>query len=403
MKHPFQILLANELGTHLYAAVKNHIIVYNLSTGSQLGHWFDEQQSQHINDQQIRKTGKTLTAKSKILNHIKCLSITKDEKYLIASTDSDKSILIFELNFINQKNCLKLSKRQPMPKRPSSITTTTNEVIVADKFGDVYSIPIDSNEPKLEKNLQPLLGHVSMLTDVLVTSHNNKQFLITSDRDEHIRISNYPKSYVIRNFLLSHENYISSLSLIKGTDYLISGGGDDYILVWNWVTGELITKFDIKSEVASYLTDDHFVPEKFRIDERTTEINISKISNMKKGNKTLVLVLVEKLSVLVILEFDGKELKSSQTIHAYSPLITFTNSKDKVIVSIDPKDSEESEDLNYIYFEIYKFNKENELLPDNDSSHVVRKIESHFPVEVKNREEFAELYPVSALRKRSEH
>ena len=59
---------------------------------------------------------------------------------------------------------------------------------------------------QLQKKLVPILGHVSMLTDVLIGKFNNKEFIISTDRDEHIRISNYPKSYVIKDFYLDMMN-----------------------------------------------------------------------------------------------------------------------------------------------------------------------------------------------------
>ena len=125
---------------------------------------------------------------------------------------------------------MKLIKRQPIPKRPSSITIDSQgqRAIVADKFGDVYTVSINDDfstseiEIEIEKDIQPILGHVSMLTDItMATTHhnnNNKQFIITADRDEHIRISNYPKSYVIKNFYLVmmnlYLNYISLFNMI---------------------------------------------------------------------------------------------------------------------------------------------------------------------------------------------
>ncbi|KAI5959800.1 TRM82 [Candida pseudojiufengensis] len=392
MKHPFQLLISTD--THLFGALQNEILVYNLETGSLLGSWADTQKSQHINDQHIRKTGKILTAKQKILNHIKCLDITKDQKYLIASTDSDKSILAFQLDF-DSFDCLGLYKRQPMPKRPSSITTLDKDVIVADKFGDVYIVPIDLEDPTQEKDFHPITGHVSMLTDILITNHNNKNFLITSDRDEHIRISNFPKSYVIRNFLLNHENYISCLNLLEDTSYLISGGGDDYIILWDWVKGEKITSFDLKEVIEPHLNDNHLVPEKFRNNDTDKEMNISQIQSIKINGKYYILVLVERTSCLIVLEFNGQdEIKLKQILETSSPIITFTISQNSVILSLESETN---------VLEIYKFNNEQNLIKDESKSEIIEYIESRIPIEVNNIKEFADLYPISALRKRSEH
>lgn len=47
-----------------------------------------------------------------------------------------------------------------------------------------------------------VLGHTSSLTTMLLTP--NDEFLITADRDEHIRVSQYPKGYNIERFCMGH-------------------------------------------------------------------------------------------------------------------------------------------------------------------------------------------------------
>jgi len=48
-----------------------------------------------------------------------------------------------------------------------------------------------------------MLGHVSMLTDILLSK--DEKYVITSDRDEKIRVTKYPKTYIIKNFCLGHK------------------------------------------------------------------------------------------------------------------------------------------------------------------------------------------------------
>ena len=49
----------------------------------------------------------------------------------------------------------------------------------------------------------PILGHVSMITSMLVLDDVGK--IITADRDEHIRVSEWPNSWKISRFLLGHK------------------------------------------------------------------------------------------------------------------------------------------------------------------------------------------------------
>lgn len=193
-----------------------------------------------------------------------------------------------------------------MPKRPSDITTGPgSQIIIADKFGDVYSIPLlmtplspsalalrtstpkqsttepaantftvhskrnlaalehqrkqleqekakggksKSEEPSFESNL--LLGHVSMLTSLLVTETQGRKYILTADRDEHIRVSRYiPQAHIIEGFCLGHTEFISDMTIPLGTeDILVSGGGDE-LFVWNWKEGRILSKTNLLSLV----------------------------------------------------------------------------------------------------------------------------------------------------------
>lgn len=66
------------------------------------------------------------------------------------------------------------------------------------------------------------MGHLSMLLDLILT--NDEKFLITCDRDEKIRISNYPNSYNIDSYLLTHREFVRQIELVTN-DKLISSSG----------------------------------------------------------------------------------------------------------------------------------------------------------------------------------
>jgi hypothetical protein len=190
-----------------------------------------------------------------------------------------------------------------MPKRPCALVITEDDstIISADKFGDVYSLPLtptdpsqtplsaaqtpkpilakpfvpaaneftihsqrnrkalenqkrQSNrpsgklEPTFEHNL--LLGHVSLLTDVALATSEGRKYIITADRDEHIRVSRgMPQAHIIEGFCLGHTDFITRLCVPENQPHLlVSGGGDDEFFLWDWRNGQIVSKGDLKKQ-----------------------------------------------------------------------------------------------------------------------------------------------------------
>ena len=171
-----------------------------------------------------------------------------------------------------------------------------NDILTGDKFGDVYSMPlIPSAEPRssmktpaqrsmpiaatnltvhtqrnlksleMQKNMQNkqkkevekpvfdhdlLLGHVSLLTDVAFaslpspdpSSTKKRTYILSADKDEHIRVSRGPpQAHVIENHCFGHTAFVSKLCIPEwAPEYLVSGGGDPHLIVWNWTAGQIL-------------------------------------------------------------------------------------------------------------------------------------------------------------------
>ena len=205
-----------------------------------------------------------------------------------------------------------------MPKRPCAVAITEDDstIISADKFGDVYSLPLlpsettvdcsvpgdaveltseifkpmsrkkpfvpaandltvhsqrnrkalenqkrqtnqppEKSEPTFEHKL--LLGHVSMLTDISLVALESRNYIITADRDEHVRISHgIPQTHIIEGYCLGHSEFVSRLCVPKErSNILISGGGDDDLLVWDFKSGKLLSSTNLKSHVVALVQE----------------------------------------------------------------------------------------------------------------------------------------------------
>ena len=268
--------------------------------------------------------------KTKTLSVLKMIA-TSDGQHVVAVTGEDKCIHVFEL--LANGSLQQLSERykagnflfgftndkhRQMPKKPCALVLTTDEstILCADKFGDVYSLPLlghptssdvevpdavrdpteqDSKQPakafapaatsltvhtrrnqQALKNQQKtkakaaqkqtlsfehqlLLGHVSLLTDlVYVTVRNEgrpdvppRSYILTSDRDEHIRVSRgLPLAHVIEGYCLGHTEFVSRLCILPwNKDMLVSGGGDGTLILWDWLNGVIKQRLDLRHDI----------------------------------------------------------------------------------------------------------------------------------------------------------
>ena len=186
-----------------------------------------------------------------------------------------------------------------MPKRVCAIVqrADTPMLLVGDKFGDVYSLPLDmveydrtafspveplntqssgfrpsateftvhtkGNREALRQQQQQkmtsskkrevaqfehklLLGHVSLLTDLILvrssTRAKPREYILSADRDEHIRVSRGPsQAHIIEHYCLGHKEFVSKLCVLPWQpDVLVAGSGEPSLKTFDWQTGTLV-------------------------------------------------------------------------------------------------------------------------------------------------------------------
>ncbi|KAI0773221.1 hypothetical protein BD413DRAFT_540191 [Trametes elegans] len=198
---------------------------------------------------------------------IRCAAVDATFTHVIQTAD-DKKLKVWLVG-----EDFKLLSERELPKKPTEIGFTRDgqTIIVSDKFGDVFSYPLHpdpatasstsnagaSKRGSLTAHENPsngtlILGHASMLTTYLLTQ--DEQFIITADRDEHIRVSWWPKGYVIERYCLGQERFVSALH-IPSFDHalLVSGGGDPYLKVWDWLSGKALSEIAVSQAVEPYI------------------------------------------------------------------------------------------------------------------------------------------------------
>jgi tRNA (guanine-N(7)-)-methyltransferase subunit TRM82 len=234
-----------------------------------------------------------------------------------------------------------------MSRRPSSIVLTPDDstILCADKFGDVYALPLlpspndevleapaqveaqpeeqnftpsasvltvhsGRNRKTLENQLKQkakgpakpkevitfkhelLLGHVSMLTDLAMANVQNRSYIITADRDEHIRISRgLPQAHIIEGFCFGHEEFVSRLCVTR-SGRLVSGGGDAHLFVWDWQSYRLAEKLPLRDTAIEHLKSRPEVSSSLK-DDATFKVAVTGIWEVPTGHDEVSKLLAQ--------------------------------------------------------------------------------------------------------------
>ncbi|KAK4943802.1 tRNA (guanine-N(7)-)-methyltransferase non-catalytic subunit trm82 [Elasticomyces elasticus] len=320
-----------------------------------------------------RKKGERRKPKveSSKLPNITHIITTSDAATVITVTAEDKSINVFSVGY---GGVLTLQSQRPMPKRLCAIVLTPDQknILVGDKFGDVYLLPLHpSNDwaptktddeqkptftpsateltvhtkgnlealrqqreqkvtqakkdgPKFELKL--LLGHVSLLTDVAITEVQDglkrKQYILTADRDEHIRVSRgITQAHVIEGYCLNHREFVTKLCIPPwDSEILVAGSGEPSLTAYRWRTGHLTDKETFKGAVGLDIST--MLDNEERTEDRLVVANIWPVHYTVSGKSPygrqpphLLLVALEGLPVLLSYNLtDQGELQHHQTL-----------------------------------------------------------------------------------------
>ncbi|XP_063995736.1 tRNA (guanine-N(7)-)-methyltransferase non-catalytic subunit WDR4 [Diachasmimorpha longicaudata] len=169
---------------------------------------------------------------------ITSVSISNDGQYLSICTNRKQLCLYKTKDF-------SLVSNRTLVRAASRVRFTPgNDVIVADKSGDAYLFATRCPEQPGEL----ILGHLSMLLDILVT--DDGKFVVSADRDEKIRVSRFPNGYNIESFCLGHTKFVSNISeLPHDKRILVSAGGDGQLKFWNYIDGVEVKRVEFMGHI----------------------------------------------------------------------------------------------------------------------------------------------------------
>ncbi|KAF6815943.1 WD repeat domain-containing protein [Colletotrichum sojae] len=325
---------------------------------------------------------------------ITLMTATSNGSHMLAVSGHDKILWVFEHD--GKGNLNQLSQRQ-MPKRPCSVLVCPDDqtILSGDKFGDVFSLPLilsekpavepvaeapaaatetsepakpyapeasnftvhskanlralqnqqreakkakrdtPKDEPAFEHTL--LAGHVSMLTALTLAVKGSRRYIVTADRDEHIRLSRYmPYAHIIEGFCLGHSNFVSALAL-PTEDVLVSGGGDTELFVWDWEAGKVLSKFHLLEQIQ-------------QVDKEATKVAVTQLlaaTVLANGLPVpVVLVVCESVPAIFVLRVSEQNtLSHVQTVSlSGNPIhvapISGESSLNSILVAIDPAEAD---------------------------------------------------------------
>jgi len=262
-----------------------------------------------------------------------------------------------------------------------------DDIIVADKAGDVY---LFSTSTPTEAGIL-ILGHMSMLLDVLIT--HDMRYILTTDRDEKIRVSTFPNCYNIMSYCLGHEKFVTNISeLPHNKSILLSCGGDGILYLWDYEFGTELKSVNFCDQISKYDID------KFNQDLRDYHYDESVNMLPVKHLRTSRFSKVE--SLIVISFYSSKILLTYLITSNENTRLPIVNYLDSITVEAEPIEcflyKQDLWVLTDIGIQIYKF--ENEKFVTHISNHKTERLNKFWEI-LKSTAIKQNLFPILYKRK----
>eukprot|EP00002_Diphylleia_rotans_P012699 TRINITY_DN2485_c1_g1_i1.p1 TRINITY_DN2485_c1_g1~~TRINITY_DN2485_c1_g1_i1.p1 ORF type:complete len:416 (-),score=94.03 TRINITY_DN2485_c1_g1_i1:205-1452(-) len=333
---------------------------------------------------------------------IRQVLFTKDGKKMISFGD-DKQVVFWNLD--NEKLTFSPSAPRPIQKKVSKAMFYDDEeskVMYCDKGGDVAVIEEsgDSSQPEV------LLGHYAVLTDMALS--RDRKLIATSDRDEKIKVSLFPKTYIAKTFCYGHTQFVTNIGFLN--DRLVSGAGDGTLRVWNPLTGAMLStssfvhregKLSLELVPREMITDKYIYPEE--IEENAPVVSKIVICEAKKK----VFVTVEGHRALYVFNYDDTNAEEPRFFQNQEPItLPFEVYDMQLIKGAGPYENKLFVSGDAPYFRVISIDESQELSKyslvesDPEWSSIYSLIESEGSYEDANREHTIATFSPTAMRKK---
>lgn len=184
-------------------------------------------------EEETAKQQQNLSKETPTIQHVK---MSPNHQILAVTTAGQKALLLYTL----RPEHAKLVSVRSLARASSALAFSgdSKRLLVTDKTGDCYEYNCEDYEavPKL------LLGHLSIVYDILWS--NDEKFIITCDRDDKIRVTNYPETYDVYSYCLGHKEFVAGLELIND-DVLVSVSGDKTLRLWDFKQGKELKSVEL--------------------------------------------------------------------------------------------------------------------------------------------------------------
>ncbi|KAJ1628088.1 hypothetical protein T492DRAFT_875686 [Pavlovales sp. CCMP2436] len=168
-------------------------------------------------------------------------SIALDAAGARVVTVNDKTLTVWD---VSQRRAL---WRTVVGKRPATVVFDGARVLLADKFGEVWTLTEDATRAEtadaaaaIASGPEPQFqtGVVSPISAMILSAARDR--LVTADSDRRIRVSLWPDAYQIEAFCMGSKSTPTVLAFACGRELLLSGGEDGSVHAWHPTSGALL-------------------------------------------------------------------------------------------------------------------------------------------------------------------